>query len=425
MKKSAIGLNYLLKQSEEWLKKMYNVEEIRQDFPILGVKINGRPNTFLDSAASAQKPRCVIEKMTEIYSNEYANVHRGSYFLSEEITSAYETSRQTVQKFLNAAKCEEVIFTRNATESINLVAATWGKKFLTKIDEVIITEAEHHANLVPWQVLRDEIGFELKICKIKDDGSFDWEDFCKLLNGKTKLVAVSGMSNVLGSVFPIKEIVSSAHRVGAKVLVDACQLAVHQKIDVQDLDCDFLAFSGHKTYGPTGIGVLYGKYDLLEAMPPYQYGGDMVNVVTYQSTTFDVPPARFEAGTPAIVQAIGLATALDYMMNLGLENITAHERELTEYTLQRLQEITGLKQIGTAKGKGGVFSFIIDGVHPQDLAFILDKEGIAVRVGHHCAAPLVRRMGCESVVRASLGLYTNKTDIDIFIAALQKAKTFF
>ncbi len=404
---------------------MYDIERIRKDFPILGVKINGRPNTFLDSAASAQKPECVIAKMMGVYSQEYANVHRGSYLLSEEITSAYEASRKTVKKFLNAAKYGEIVFTRNATESINLVASTWGKKFLTKMDEVIITEAEHHANLVPWQVLRDEIGFELKICKIKDDGSFDWEDFCRLLNGNTKLVAVSGMSNVLGTVFPIKEIIASAHRVGAKVLVDACQLAVHHKIDVQDLDCDFLAFSGHKTYGPTGIGVLYGKYDLLDAMPPYQYGGDMVDVVTYQCTTFDVPPARFEAGTPAIVQAIGLGTALEYMMKLGMDNIAAHERELTEYTEQRLKEISGLKQIGTAREKGGVFSFIIDGIHPQDLAFILDKEGVSVRVGHHCAAPLVRRMGCESVVRASLGLYTNKADIDIFIAALQKAKTFF
>lgn len=404
---------------------MYDVEKIRKDFPILGIKINGRPNTFLDSAASAQKPRCVIEKVSQVYATEYANVHRGSYVLSEEITSAYENARKTVQKFLNAKSDSEIIFTRNATESINLVAATWGRKFLTKIDQVIISEAEHHANLVPWQVLRDEIGFELKICRVNDDGSFDWDDFCRQLNGATKLVAITGMSNVLGTIFPLKEIIASAHRVGAKVLVDACQLAVHQKIDVQELDCDFLAFSGHKTYGPTGIGVLYGKYELLDAMPPYQYGGDMVDVVTYQATTFDVPPARFEAGTPAIVQAIGLGTALQYMMDLGREDITAHENELTNYTLEKLTEIDGLHQIGTAAGKGGVFSFMLDGIHAQDLAFILDKEGVAVRVGHHCAAPLVRRMGYESVVRASIGLYNNHKDIDILCQALKKAKTFF
>ena len=404
---------------------MYNVEQIRKDFPIFDRPVNGQANTFLDSSASAQKPRSVIDKMVQVYEREYANVHRGSYLLSEEITSAYEEARKTVQRFLNAASPAEIVFTRNATESINLVASTWGRKFLTKIDEVIITEAEHHANLVPWQVLRDEIGFELKICKIKDDGSFDWDDFCRLLNGKTKLVAVTGMSNVLGTIFPVKQIIASAHRVGAKVLVDACQLAVHQKIDVQDMDCDFLAFSGHKTYGPSGIGILYAKYDILKAMPPYQYGGDMVDVVTYQTTTFDEPPARFEAGTPAIVQAIGLDEALKYMMSLGMENITAHENELTKYTLQKLSEIEGLTQIGTAEGKGGVFSFVVEGIHPQDLAFILDKEGVSVRVGHHCAAPLVRRMGYESVVRASLGLYNTKQDIDVLCKALNKAKTFF
>ena len=404
---------------------MYDIEQIRKDFPVLGAQINGHRNTFLDSAASAQKPRAVVEKMAAFYLNNYANVHRGSYLLSETSTLAYEQARAIVQRFLNAAKPEEIIFTRNATESINLVAATWGRKFLTKIDEVIISEAEHHANLVPWQVLRDEIGFELKICKIHDDGSLDMEDFRRLLNGKVKLVAMTGMSNVLGTIFPLNEIIKAAHEVGAKVLVDACQLAVHQKIDVQALNCDFLAFSGHKTYGPSGIGVLYGKYDLLEAMPPYQFGGDMVDVVTYQTTTFDLPPARFEAGTPAIVQAIGLGEALNYMMTIGMDKIWAHEKDLTAYAQQRLSEIEGLKIIGTAPEKGGVFSFVIEGIHPQDLAFILDKEGVAVRVGHHCAAPLVRRMGYESVIRASFGLYNTQEDIDVLCAALNKAKTFF
>ena len=404
---------------------MYNVEKIRKDFPIFDIKVNNKPNTFLDSGASAQKPKCVIDTMVDIYTKEYANVHRGSYLLSEEITYKYEQARKTVQKFLNSSKPDEIVFTRNATEAINLVASTWGRKFLSKIDEVIITELEHHANLVPWQVLRDEIGFELKICKINDDGSFNFDEFKSMLSGKTKLVAVSGMSNVLGTILPLKKIISASHKVGAKVLVDACQLAVHNKIDVQDLDCDFLAFSGHKTYGPTGIGVLYGKYDILEMMPPYQYGGDMVNIVTYQSTTYDVPPARFEAGTPAIVQAIGLAKALEYMMNLGMENIVKHEKELTQYATEKLSEVKGLKIIGTAKDKGGVFSFVVDKIHPQDLAFILNKEGVSVRVGHHCAAPLVRRMGHESVVRASLGLYNTKEDIDILCQAINKAKTFF
>ena len=404
---------------------VYNVEKIRKDFPIFDIKVNNKPNTFLDSGASAQKPKCVIDAMVDIYTKEYANVHRGSYLLSEEITYKYEQARKTVQKFINSVKPDEIVFTRNATEAINLVASTWGKKFLSKIDEVIITELEHHANLVPWQVLRDEIGFELKICKINDDGSFNFDEFKNMLSGKTKLVAVSGMSNVLGTILPLKKIISVSHKVGAKVLVDACQLAVHQKIDVQDMDCDFLAFSGHKTYGPTGIGVLYGKYDILDTMPPYQYGGDMVNIVTYQTTTFDVPPARFEAGTPAIVQAIGLGKALEYMMNLGLENIAKHEKELTRYATEKLSQIKGLKMIGTAKDKGGVFSFVVDKIHPQDLAFILNKEGVSVRVGHHCAAPLVRRMGYESVVRASLGLYNTKEDIDILCQAINKVKTFF
>ena len=404
---------------------MYDVEKIRKDFPVLGRQINGKPNTFLDSGASSQKPMCVIKRMVDIYTNEYANVHRGSYFLSEEITSEYENSRKIVQKFINSKSDKEIVFTRNATESINLVASTWGRKFLTKMDEVLISEAEHHANLVPWQVLRDEIGFELKISKINDDGSFNWDEYRRNLNGRTKLVAITGMSNVLGTIFPLKEMIKSAHDVGAKVLVDGCQYVVHQKTDVKDLDCDFLAFSGHKTYGPTGIGVLYGKSELLEAMQPYQFGGDMVNVVTYQSTTFDEPPARFEAGTPAIVQAIGLGEALNYMMSLGMDDVTAHENELVAYLHSRIKEVDGLTEVGTAAGKGGVFSFDIAGIHPQDLAFILDKEGVSVRVGHHCAAPLVRRMGYETLARASFGLYTNHADIDRFINALQKAKTFF
>ena len=404
---------------------MYDVNEIRKDFPVLQELVNGKPNTFLDSGASAQKPRCVISRMSDIYTREYSNVHRGSYLLSEQITWDYEAARRTVRKFLNAKSEKEIVFTRNATESINLVAAAWGRKNLKKGDEVLISEAEHHANLVPWQMLRDELGFSLKIFKIADDGSYVWEEFAENLTANTKLVAVTAMSNVLGTVFPIKKMAAAAHRHGALLLADACQFAVHHKVDVQDLDCDFLAFSGHKTYGPTGIGVLYGKYDILASMPPYQTGGDMVDRVTYEHTTFEEPPARFEAGTPAIVEAIGLGVALEYMMALGLENITAHEQELVKYASEKLSGVPGLKLIGTAKDKGGVFSFVMDGIHPQDLAFILNKEGVAIRVGHHCAEPLVHRMGYESVARATLGLYSTKEDIDRLVAALNKARTFF
>lgn len=404
---------------------MFDVYEIRKQFPVLGRLINGKPNTFLDTGASAQKPQCVIDKMLKVYSEDYANVHRGSYLLSEEITEEYEKARRTVQKFINAKSDKEIVFTRNATESINLVAATWSRKFLKKGDEILISEAEHHANLIPWQQVRDETGCTLKIFKIADDGSFIWDEFAKLLSEKTKLVAVTAMSNVLGTIFPIKKMAQAAHNVGALFLTDACQFAVHHQIDVQDMDCDFLAFSGHKTYGPSGIGVLYGKYDILEKMPPYQCGGDMVDHVSYEKTTFAEPPARFEAGTPAIVQAIGLGEALNFMMNLGLDNITAHEKELTKYATEKLSEIEGLVQIGTDKDKGGVFSFILKGVHPQDMAFILDKEGVALRIGHHCAEPLVHRMGYESVARATLGLYNTKEDIDRLVKAIEKAKTFF
>ncbi len=404
---------------------MFDVYEIRKQFPVLARLINGKPNTFLDTGASAQKPRCVIDKMLQVYSHDYANVHRGSYLLSEEITEEYEKARRTVQKFINAKSDKEIVFTRNATEGINLVAAAWGRKFLQKGDEVLISEAEHHANLIPWQQVRDETGCTLKIFKIADDGSFVWDEFAKLLSEKTKLVAVTAMSNVLGTIFPIKKMAQAAHGVGALFLTDACQFAVHHQIDVQDMDCDFLAFSGHKTYGPSGIGVLYGKYDILEKMPPYQCGGDMVDHVSYEKTTFAEPPARFEAGTPAIVQAIGLGEALNFMMNLGMNNITAHEKELTQYTLDKLAKVDGLVQIGTAKDKGGVFSFVLKNVHPQDMAFILDKEGVALRVGHHCAEPLVHRMGYESVARATLGLYNTKEDIDILVKAIEKAKTFF
>ena len=404
---------------------MYDVYEIRKDFPILGELINGKPNIFMDSAASAQKPLPVLEKMRNLYLQAYANVHRGSYYLSETITAEYEEARSRVHEFLNSLSDKEIVFVRNATEGVNLVASTWGRRYLKAGDEVVISEAEHHANLVPWQALRDEIGFTLKIFKLGDNGEYLEEEYLKQLTAKTKLVAVAGMSNVLGTIFPIKKMIAQAHAVGALFLVDACQYAVHQKIDVQDLDCDFLVFSGHKTYGPSGIGVLYGKYDVLNTMPPYQYGGDMVASVSYEKAEFNEPPFRFEAGTPAIMQAIGLGEALRYMMNLGMENITAHEDELTRYTTAKLREIKGLRIVGDAPNKGGVFSFAVDGMHPQDLAFILDKEGVSVRTGHHCAQPIVNRMGYESLARASLGLYNTKEDVDALCAAIIKAQKFF
>lgn len=404
---------------------MYEIDKICEDFPVLHRLINGKPNIYLDSAASAQKPRCVSEKMGHIYQNEYANVHRGLYFLSEEITRMYEEARETVQHFINAASVREIIYTRNATEAINLVAATWAEHNIKAGDEIVISQAEHHANLIPWQIVCQKTGAVLKVFKIANDGSFLYDEFISALTPKTKLVAITGMSNVLGTVFPIKEMTESAHKIGAKVLVDACQYAVHKKIDVQDIDCDFLAFSGHKTYGPTGIGILYGKLDLLEKMPPYQTGGDMVEKVTYHQTTFAPPPARFEAGTPAIVEAIGLGEALKYMMNLGLNNIAEYEEKLTRYMFEQTKEIKGFKHIGTAPDKVGVFAFQVGNIHPQDLAFVLNKEGVAVRVGHHCAEPLVERMGYHSVARASFGLYTRERDIDAFVEAVRKAQKFF
>lgn len=404
---------------------MYDVYQIRKDFPILAEKVNGKPVAFLDTAASAQKPAVVLDKMREIYTTAYANPHRGSYFFAEQITMAFEDARRTVQKFINAESAKEIVFTRNATESINLVAATWGAKNLHIGDEILISEAEHHANLVPWQHICEVTGARLKVFAVSDEGDFVEENFEKALTDRTKLVAVTAMSNVLGTIFPIKRIVQKAHDAGAVVLVDACQFAAHNPIDVQDWDCDFLAFSGHKTYGPTGIGVLYGKAAILQDMPPYQFGGDMIDNVTFAKTTFADIPARFEAGTAASVQAIGMAEGLKYMQNIGFENLTAYEDELTAYTLNLLPQVPNLQIVGTAKDRGGVFSFDVKGIHPQDLAFVLNKENVAVRTGHHCAQPIVNRMGYTSLARASLGLYTAKEDIDALFAALIKAEKFF
>lgn len=404
---------------------MFDVYKIRKDFPILAELVNGKPVAYLDSAASAQKPRAVTEATDHVYYTAYANPHRGTYYFADAITNAYEQARETVRQFLNARSAREIVFTRNATESINLVAATWARQNIRAGDEILISEVEHHADLVPWQQICLEKDAKLVVFPVADNGDFIKEEFLKRLNAKTKLVAVTAMSNVLGTIFPIKEITATAHSAGAKVLIDACQYAVHYPLDVQDVGCDFAAFSGHKTYGPTGIGVLYAKAEILETMPPYQFGGDMVDDVTFERTTFADIPARFEAGTPASVQAVGLAAALKYMLSLGFENIIRHEEELTAYANTRLSEVPALKIIGTATNKGGVFSFALGKIHPQDLAFILNKENVAIRIGHHCAQPIVNRMGYNSLARASFGLYTSKEDIDALIAALLKAEKFF
>ena len=363
--------------------------------------------------------------MHRVYYQFYANPHRGTYYFADAITTEYEKARETVRQFINARETREIVFTRNATESINLVAATWGKQNVGTGDEVLISQAEHHANLVPWQNLCEVIGAKLSVFPVADNGDFIEEEFLRRLSSKTKIVAISAMSNVLGTMFPLEKIITAAHDIGAKVLVDACQFAVHYPIDVQHLDCDFLAFSGHKTYGPTGIGVLYGKAEILESMPPYQFGGDMIENVTFEKTTFADIPARFEAGTPASVQAIGMAEGLKYIQKLGFDNIIRHEEELIRYTTERLLEVPRLKIIGTAKKKGGVFSFDVGGIHPQDVAFILNKENVAIRIGHHCAQPIVNRMGYNSLARDSLGLYTTKEDLDALVAALLKAERFF
>lgn len=404
---------------------MFDVYKIRKDFPILDRLIDGKRNVYLDTAASAQKPLVMLDRINNFYRDEYANVHRGSYYLSELATEAYEHARLTVKNFINARKPAEIIFTRSATEGINLVAATYGASILQNGDEVLLSRAEHHANLVTWQQWAKKTGASLKYFDLNADGSFSEENFESALSERTKIVAVTAMSNVLGTIFPIKEICMKAHSIGAKVLVDACQYAVHKKIDVQDFDCDFLAFSGHKVYGPTGIGVLYGKYDLLAQMPPYQYGGDMIEHVSFEETTFAMPPARFEAGTPAIAQAVGLAASLQYLMQFDFSAIEAYEAELTRYMSREMLNVNGLKIVGNIPDKGGVCSFSIQDIHPQDLAFVLGKEGVAVRTGHFCAEPLVNLLGYTSLARASLGIYSTKEDVDDFIKALYKAKSFF
>ena len=403
----------------------YDVAAIRADFPALSLDINGHPLAFLDSGASAQKPNQVLERMDQAYRSEYANVHRGAYTLSQLATDNYENARATVAKFMNARTPDEIIFTRNVTAAINLVAYSYGREFLSAGDEIIISHMEHHANIVPWQLLRDAIGIEIKIAPIDDAGNFLIDEFERLLSDKTRLVAITHVSNVLGTIVPIKEVVRLSHNAGAHVLIDGAQGIVHEGVDVQDLDAEFYAFTGHKLYGPTGIGVLWGKLDLLNSMPPYQGGGDMIENVTFEKTTYRDAPARFEAGTPPIVEAVGLAAAIDYVSALGLDNIAAHEQRLLAYANNRLATIDGLEIIGQADNKAGIISFMLDGIHSHDIGTIIDARGVAVRAGHHCAQPLMDRYGVAATARASFGLYSNTDDIDQLVDALNYVKEIF
>ncbi len=403
----------------------FDVARLRADFPILAERVYDKPLVFLDSAASAQKPQCVIDAVSHCYSREYANIHRGVYWLSARATQAYEEARVKVQRFINAASEREIIFTKSTTEAINLVAASYGGATLKEGDEIILSHLEHHANIVPWQLLRQRIGIEIKVAPIDERGNFLLEEFEKLLSPRTRLVAVTHTSNALGTITPAAEIIRLAHAQGIPVLLDGAQSIVHGAVDVQALDVDFFAFSGHKLYGPSGIGVLYGKADLLAAMPPYQGGGDMIKRVTFEKTEFADIPGRFEAGTPHIAGAYGLAAAIDYVSAIGMQAIAAHERELLDYATARLQEINSLRFIGTADDKAGIVSFELDGVHAHDIGTILDREGIAVRVGHHCAQPLMDRFGITGTVRASFGLYNDKADIDALVQALGAVREIF
>jgi len=402
----------------------YDVLRYRNEFPILSEQVHGKPLIFLDNAASAQKPQQVIDAVRYVYEHEYANVHRGVHYMSEKATEAYEGARGKVQRFINAEHEHEVIFTRNATEAVNMVAGTFGRKFLEPGDEIVISVMEHHANIVPWQMLRDEKGLVLKAAPVSDDGEFLLDDFKKLLTQRTKLVAMTHTSNVLGTVTPAAEIARLAHSVGAKVLFDGSQAAVHSPVDVQAIDCDFYVITGHKLYGPSGVGVLYGKEELLNAMPPYLGGGEMISKVTLAESTWAGLPNKFEAGTPMIAQAIGLGAAIDYILAIGMDRIAAHEQDLLGYTTQKLTSIPGLKIYGTAPNKAAVISFGMENAHPHDIATIIDRGGVACRAGHHCAQPLMDRMGVTAMTRASFGLYNTRADADALVEALEFTQEF-
>jgi cysteine desulfurase / selenocysteine lyase len=403
----------------------YDVERIRGDFPILAIPVYGKPLVYLDNAASAQKPRDVLDRMYKGYTTEYANVHRGLHYLANAATEAYEGARDKVRGFLNAARREEIVFTRNATEAINLVAATFGHERIKAGDEIVLSIMEHHSNIVPWHFLRERHGAVIRWAPVDDDGNFLIEEFAKLLGPRTKMVAITHMSNALGTIVPVKEVVKLAHARGIPVLVDGSQGAVHLDVDVQDIGCDFYVFTGHKLYGPTGIGALYGKYEHLAAMPPFNGGGEMIREVFEDRITYGDPPHKFEAGTPAIVQAIGLGAAIDYVNSIGKARIRAHESKLLAYAQNRLREINSLRMIGTAKDKGAIISFEMKGAHPHDVATVIDRAGVAVRAGTHCTMPLLARFGVSATCRASFAMYNTEEEVDSLAQALIKAQDFF
>ena len=403
----------------------YDVAKIRTDFPALAMQVYGKPLVYLDNAASAQKPNQVLERLQRAYTEQYANVHRGLHYLANEATEAYEAARETVRAFINAERKEEIIFTRNATEAINLVAYTFGRERIKAGDEIVLSIMEHHSNIVPWHFLRERQGAVIKWAPVDEEGNFLIDEFEKLLGPRTKLVAITQMSNALGTVVPVKQVVKLAHAHGIPVLIDGAQGAVHLDVDVRDLDCDFYVFTGHKLYGPTGIGVLYGKYDLLASMPPFNGGGEMIHEVSQDRVTYGEPPYRFEAGTPAIVQAIGLGAAIEYVNSIGKARIRAHEDTLVKYAHDRLGAINSLRIIGKAKDKGPVVSFELKGAHPHDVATVIDRQGVAVRAGTHCVMPLLARYGLTATCRASFALYNTKHEIDALAASLAKAQDMF
>jgi cysteine desulfurase/selenocysteine lyase len=403
----------------------YDVSRIRQDFPILQQTVHGKPLVYLDNAATTQKPRSVIDALTRYYTEQNSNVHRGVHTLSERATEAYESARTRVQHFLNARERGEIIFTRNTTEGINLVAATYGRRHVASGDEVLISAMEHHSNIVPWQLVCEEKGARLRVAPIDDSGALVLDEFERLLGPRTRIVAITHLSNALGTVNPVARIVELAHARGVPVLLDGSQAAYHMSVDVQALDCDFYVVTGHKLYGPTGIGVLYGKAAMLDAMPPYQGGGDMISSVTFEKTTYNVLPYKFEAGTPNIAGAVGLGAAVDYLSGLGMDRIAAHERELLAYGTARLSGMPGLRLVGTARDKASILSFVVDGVHPHDVGTIVDTEGVAIRTGHHCAQPVMQRFGVPATARASLALYNTTEEIDALVRALIKVREVF
>ena len=403
------------------ISPVFDVESIRESFPILSRELNDKVLVYLDNAATSQKPQVVIDALVNYYSNYNANIHRGIHTLAEEATAAYESTRVTVRKFINAAFPEEIIFTRGATEGINLVAYTWGRKNIRAGDEIIISGMEHHSNIVPWQILCEEKKSTLKIIPVTDNGELDMEAYKNLLSSKTKLVSVVHVSNSLGTINPVKEIIDAAHRVGAIVMLDGAQSTVHLDIDVQELDCDFFAFSGHKVYGPTGVGVLYGKKDILQSMPPFMGGGEMIKEVTFEKTTYADLPYKFEAGTPNIADTVALKSALDFIVETGKDAVRKHENDLLKYATEHLGALPGLRIIGTAREKVSVVSFVIEKIHPQDIGVLLDNQGIAVRTGHHCTQPLMDRFRIPGTVRASFAMYNTKEEIDRLVSGLQKA----